>query len=118
LSVNVVRLRWRDLLDFRPKKFTIVSSNDANKMKKLLIPTVLALLALSAQADDGRKTSDRSHSEHHNYIIERQEAYQVQGPPTDRLIIGKRQIDGYHSYRDGTTLWFEGNHVVGVTKDR
>ena len=85
-------------------------------MKKLLISTVLALLALSVQADDNRKTSDRSHSEHHNYIIERQEAYQVQGPPTERMIIGKREIDGYHDYRTGTTLWFEGDHVVGVTR--
>jgi hypothetical protein len=103
-------------LDFRTKKFTIVSSNDANKMKKLLIPTVLALLAISVQADDHRKTNDRSRSEHHNYIIERQEAYQVQGPPTDRMIIGKRQIDGYRDYRTDTTLWFEGYHVVGVTR--
>ena len=84
-------------------------------MKQLLIPTVLALLALSVQGDDRRETSDRSHSEHHTYIIERQESYQVQGPPTERMIIGKREIDGYHDYRTGTTVWFEGDHVVGVT---
>ena len=86
-------------------------------MKKLLIlSAALALLAPNARADDNQKTNDRSHSEHHNYIIERQESYQVQGPPTDRLIIGKLEIDGYRDYRTGTTLWFEGNHVVGVTR--
>lgn len=85
-------------------------------MKKLLIPTVLALLALSVQADDRRKTNERSHSEHHNYIIERQESYQVQGPPTERMIIGRREIDGYRDHRTGTTMWFEGDHVVGITR--
>ena len=85
-------------------------------MKRLLIPTVLALLALNVQADDNRKTSDRSNSEHHNYIIERQQAYQVQGVPTSRMIIGKPEIDGYRDYRTGTTLWFEEDHVVGVTR--
>ena len=82
-------------------------------MKKLLIPTVLALLALSVQADDNRKTNDRSHSEHHNYIIERQEAYQVQGVPTSRLILGEREINIYPN-----GMMFEKNNLVGVRGDR
>ena len=83
------------------------------RMKKLLTLTVLALLvALSVQADDRKrqKTNDRSHSrESHNYIIERQQAYQVQGVPTSRLIIGKREVDIYPN-----GLMFEKNNLVGV----
>jgi hypothetical protein len=59
-------------------------------------------------ADDRRRERVERH-ESHNYIIERQQAYQVQGVPTERLIIGRRQID---IYRNG--LMFEGNNVVGV----
>ena len=33
----------------------------------------------------------------------------------DRLIIGKRQIDGYRQ-RDGSRIWLEGNSVIGVTR--
>jgi hypothetical protein len=82
-------------------------------MKKLLTLTVLVLLALSVQADDRKrqKTNERSDSEHHNYIIERQQAYQVQGVPTSRLIIGKRELDVYP-----TGEMFEKNHLVGVKK--
>jgi hypothetical protein len=64
--------------------------------------------AITAQADDRRRAEKR---ESHNYIIERQQAYQVQGVPTSRLIIGKREIDIYPN-----GLMFEGNHVVGVRK--
>jgi len=59
-----------------------------------------------AHADDRRRAERK---EHHNYIIERQQAYQVQGVPTSRLIIGKREIDIYPN-----GLMFEGNNVVGV----
>lgn len=79
-------------------------------MKTLLTITMLIAAALSAQADDRR---NRDRKEHHNYILERQQAYQVQGVPTSRLIIGKREID---IYRDGTM--FEGNNVVGVRRGR
>ena len=64
--------------------------------------TLIALLA-TAQAEP------RKHKRSHNYIIERQQAYQVQGVPTSRLIIGKREIDIYPN-----GLMFEGDHVVGV----
>jgi hypothetical protein len=76
-----------------------------NKAKAGVLMT-LVLAATLAQADD-RHEHKRERS--HNYIIERQQAYQVQGVPTSRLIIGKREID---VYRDGTM--FEKNNVVGV----
>jgi hypothetical protein len=46
-----------------------------------------------------------------NYILPRQEAGQVQGTPTSRLVIGKREID---VYRNG--LMFEGDNVFGVRR--
>jgi hypothetical protein len=57
-------------------------------------------------ADDGRRAVRQAH---HDYIIDRQQAYQVQGVPTKRLIIGRRQIDIYPN-----GLMFERNNVVGV----
>jgi hypothetical protein len=51
----------------------------------------------------------REREESHNYILERQESYQVQGVPTDRLIIGKREIDVYSNGQ-----MFEGDHMVGI----
>ena len=77
----------------------------------LTVLTLTTLISMTAQADDRRKRHERRES--HNYIIERQQAYQVQGVPTSRLIIGKRQIDVYPN-----GLMFEGNHVVGVKRDR
>jgi len=71
-----------------------------------------AIMALPAFAGD-REKHDRSHRrEHHNYIIERQEAYEVQGTPSDRIIIGRREID---VYPDGSM--YEGNALVGVKHD-
>ncbi len=70
---------------------------------------IVASAALSAQADDHK----RERKEHHNYILERQQAYQAQGVPTSRLIIGKREIDIYPN-----GLMFEGNNVVGVRQGR
>ena len=48
-----------------------------------------------------------------NYILRRQEAYQVQGVPTSRLYIGGRTID---IYRNGQM--FEGDALVGVRKGK
>jgi hypothetical protein len=76
-------------------------------VKKGVFAIALIACAIAAQADDRRERHERHES--HNYIIERQQAYQVQGVPTDRLIIGKREIDIYPN-----GLMFEGNHVVGV----
>lgn len=81
-------------------------------MKKLLtLTTLIALITIAiAQADDRRCAEKR---EHHNYIIERQQSYQVQGVPTSRIIVGKREVDIYPN-----GLMFEGNHVVGVKQGR
>jgi hypothetical protein len=82
-------------------------------MKTLLTLAMLVAMAIGlAQAEP--RDRDRKDN-HHNYIIERQQAYQVQGPPTSRLIIGKRQIDGYRLHNGGR-IWFEGNNVVGITR--
>ena len=74
-------------------------------MKKLLVMVVLGILVVEAQAEPRHRNRSRSH----NYIIERQEAYQVQGTPTSRLIIGKREIDIYPN-----GLMFEKDNIVGV----
>jgi hypothetical protein len=73
---------------------------------KTLLTVAMLCAAITAQADDRRRAEKR---ESHNYIIERQQAYQVQGVPTSRLIIGKREIDIYPN-----GLMFEGNQLVGV----
>ena len=72
-------------------------------MKTLIILAMLVAVSFNAQADDHRKREQREKREHHNYILERQQAYQVQGVPTSRLIIGKREIDIYPN-----GLMFEG----------
>lgn len=68
---------------------------------------IACALPVGAHADDRRPRERKQ--EQHNYIIERQQAYQVQGVPTQRLIIGRREID---VYRNG--VMFERNNVVGV----
>jgi hypothetical protein len=87
----------------------ILGNKAMNKI--LLTMTAIAMIATTAQAEPRRH--DRNRSRSHNYIIERQEAYQVQGVPTSRLIIGKREIDIYRN-----DLMFEGDHVVGVKGNR
>lgn len=74
----------------------------------IIVTLALAMLIDCCEADD--RSNKR---EHHNYIIERQEAGQVQGPPTSRRIIGTREIDIYPN-----GLMFEGNSVVGVEPKR
>jgi hypothetical protein len=64
----------------------------------LLCAVVITCASITgAHADDRRCKRDRD-DDNKNYILRRQEAYQVQGVPTSRLIIGKREID---FYRDG-----------------
>jgi hypothetical protein len=78
---------------------------------RIIAIAVLTLLTLELTQAEPRKRHESKRHESHNYIIERQQAYQVQGVPTSRLIIGKREIDIYPN-----GLMFEGNHVVGVRK--
>jgi hypothetical protein len=81
------------------------------KQSKLVSIGLAAItLATTAQADDQRRDR-REHRQSHNYIIERQEAGQVSGVPTSRLIIGRREID---VYSDGAM--FEKNNYVGQEK--
>jgi hypothetical protein len=76
-------------------------------MNTILIALVVLIATVTANADDRRtRRQDRREP---NWIIERQRGYQVEGVPTDRLIIGRREID---IYRDGTM--FEKGNVVGV----
>ena len=81
-----------------------------NYMNRIVKVVVLAFVALgvTARADDRRDVSP-TREKNQNYILRRQEAYQVQGVPTSRLIIGKREIDIYPN-----GMMFEGDHLVGV----
>jgi hypothetical protein len=76
---------------------------------KTLIAVLLVALFVSAAGAEPRYRSERDT----NYILRRQEAYQVQGTPTKRLIIGKREIDGYR-LPNGGTIWYERDNVVGI----
>jgi hypothetical protein len=67
----------------------------------------LIMLATTAWAGDNRK-HERSSAD---YILRRQESGAVEGTPSVRRIIGKREID---VYRNG--LMFEKDSVVGVAK--
>jgi hypothetical protein len=77
-------------------------------MRTAITLALVVAVALTAQAEPRKERN-------HNYILRRQESFQVQGPPTDRLIIGRREIDGYRQ-RDGSRIWFERDNVVGVTR--
>ena len=82
-----------------------------NTKHALIAAAMIALTGATvatAQAEP-RQSTERNR----NYILRRQQAYQVQGVPTSRLIIGKREIDVYPN-----GLMFEKDHVVGVVKGR
>jgi hypothetical protein len=75
-------------------------------MRTLTLALLLLLTLVElAQADDRHKR------EHHNWIIERQQAGAVSGVPTIRRIRGGREID---IYRDGSM--FEKNNYIGNSK--
>ena len=71
---------------------------------------ILVTLVELTQAEPRKRDESKRH-ESHNYIIERQQAGLVQGPPTSRLIIGKREID---IYPDGSM--YEKGNLVGFSK--
>jgi hypothetical protein len=72
----------------------------------LVVLVVIVLIAAAiAYGDEPREQRD--------YILRRQSAYQVEGVPTKRLIIGRRQID---IYRDGST--YERDNLVGVSHEQ
>ena len=76
---------------------------------RIIATAVLVLLTLVelTQAEPRKKEK----REHHNYIIERQQAGQVTGVPILRRIRGGREID---IYRDGSM--YEKNNFVGFSK--
>ena len=77
-------------------------------MHRIITIAVLIVATVAAAQAEPRQHKQRSSSD---YILRRQQAGLVQGTPTIRRIIGKREID---IYRNG--LMFEGDHVVGVSK--
>jgi hypothetical protein len=97
-------------LSARCRMHAMTASHALTVVKRLIkagtFTTTLLLAIACAHADD--RDGRRQRREQHNYIIERQQAYQVQGVPTQRLIIGRREID---IYRNG--VMFERNNVVG-----
>jgi hypothetical protein len=77
-------------------------------MRKLLVAAALAELAATSQAGPRERREP-------NWIIERQRIGAVQGVPTSRLIIGKREIDIYRA-PGGGKLMFEKGNLVGITR--
>jgi hypothetical protein len=75
---------------------------------RIIATAVLILLTFELAQAEPRKKEKR---EHHNWIIERQQAGLVRGVPTSRLIIGKREID---IYPDGSM--YEKGNFVGFNK--
>ena len=76
---------------------------------RIIATAVLILMTLGmTQAEPRVKREKR---EHHNWIIERQQAGLVRGVPTSRLIIGKREID---IYPDGSM--YEKGNFLGFSK--
>ena len=83
-------------------------------MKTLITTAMLVAMAIGLAQAEPRDRERKD--DHHNYIIERQQIGAVQGPPTHRRIIGRREIDGYRLPNGGGMIWFEKNNVVGVTR--
>jgi hypothetical protein len=75
-------------------------------MKTTTAVILFAAIVCTMQAEPRER---KSKHESHNYIIERQQIGAVKGPPTSRLIIGRREVDIYPN-----GLMFEKNNVVGV----
>jgi hypothetical protein len=83
-------------------------------MKKTIAIAVLLATLATTQAEPGQgQSKERKRHESHNYILERQQIGAVKGPPTSRLIIGRREIDIYPN-----GMRFEKNNLVGVSTSR
>jgi hypothetical protein len=87
------------------------TSTKGNNVKRLL--TTMMLIAIAIGLVQAEPRGDRR--DNRNYIIRRQQAGLVQGPPTGRIIIGKRVIDIYRG-PNGTKLLFEGDNLVGIKR--
>lgn len=73
----------------------LVRSNNFLCALMCAVVITCASAPVGAHADNRKCKRDRDNK---NYILRRQQAYEVEGTPTSRLIIGKREID---IYRDG-----------------
>ena len=78
-------------------------------MRILTTAALLLLTLVELTQAEARQSKERNR----NYILRRQEAGLVQGVPTLRRIIGKREIDIYPN-----GLMFEKDNVVGVVPRR
>ena len=76
-----------------------------------IIATAVLILMTLVELTQAEPRVKREKREHHNWIIERQQAGLVRGVPTSRLIIGKREID---IYPDGSM--YEKGNFVGFNK--
>ena len=76
-----------------------------------IIATAVLILMTLVELTQAEPREKREKREHHNWIIERQQAGLVRGVPTSRLIIGKREID---IYPDGSM--YEKGNLVGFRK--
>jgi len=85
------------------------SEYNRQTMKTVITITMLVAAAITAQAEP----RDRHNR---NYILRRQQAYAVQGTPTSRLIIGRREIDIYRAPGGRGHIMFEGDYMIGVTR--
>jgi hypothetical protein len=79
-------------------------------MIKVVILAAGVVLAIGLAQAEPRQREQR------NYILRRQQAYAVQGTPTQRLIIGRREIDIYRAPGGRGHLLFERDHLIGVTR--
>lgn len=78
-------------------------------IRRLTVSIVLLAIGTTLLAEPRER--HRTTRSEPNWIIERQSAGQVQGVPTSRRIIGKREIDIYPN-----GLMFEKGNVVGVQR--
>jgi hypothetical protein len=76
-----------------------------------IIATAVLIVVTLVELTQAEPRNKREKREHHNHIIERQQAGQVSGVPILRRIRGSREID---IYRDGSM--YEKNNFVGYDK--
>jgi hypothetical protein len=114
VPIDGMRASFLFMTTTQPRQQSNLNSKVELAFMRLLLAVLKTALLIAvvvpAQAGERRK---HHRGDNRNYILRRQEAYQVQGVPTSRLIIGRRQID---VYRDGAM--FEGNNLVGLRGKR
>jgi hypothetical protein len=104
--------RFKPARRFRSLQSSIEITEGKQRDMKTLVILLSATLIAGAGAEPrggAYKRGNQPCRSDHNWIIERQEGYQVQGVPTERIISSGREIDVYSN-----GLMFEGNSIVGV----